>query len=210
VNPEHRHALVAAAIRWCAASVAWAALAGVACLAAGVAASSNALVAFGANSMLDGTASGVLVWRFRHERSRADADVDAVERRGAFAVGAVMTAVAVYVGARAVRALADHSVTKTPSVGLGLTTASVLVLPVLAQRKLRLSAGLRSPGLRGDGVLSFAGAVLAGATLLSLVLDAALGWWCADAVAALLISAMLLMEGVRTIASARTLSLGSS
>jgi divalent metal cation (Fe/Co/Zn/Cd) transporter len=84
-----------------------------------------------------------------------------------------------------------------------LTTASALVLPVLGWAKLRLAARLRSPGLRGDGVLSLAGAGLAAATLLSIVVDTALGWWWADSIAALLISALLLVEGARTCASAR-------
>jgi divalent metal cation (Fe/Co/Zn/Cd) transporter len=118
-----------------------------------------------------------------------------------------MIAVAFYVAARAAGALVDHSESSTPSVGIVLTAASVLVLPVLARVKLRLAAGLRSPGLRGDGVLSLAGGILAAATVLSLVLDTALDWWWADAVAALLISAMLLLEGTRTIASARSFSL---
>ena len=56
-------------------------------LAAGIASSSVALVAFGANSVLDAMASAVLVWRFRHERSGGDAH--AVERRAAIAVGVV-------------------------------------------------------------------------------------------------------------------------
>jgi divalent metal cation (Fe/Co/Zn/Cd) transporter len=44
-------------------------------------------------------------------------------------------------------------------------------------------------------VLSLAGAVLASATLLSLVVDASIDWWWADSVAALLISGMLMREG---------------
>jgi len=184
--------------------VAWAALVGVSSLVAGLVASSVALVAFGANSILDGTASGVLVWRFRHERPGAD--VAAVERRAALAVGIVMIAVALWIAASAVSALAAHSVPEASLVGIVLTTASLLVLPVLARAKLRLVAPLRSPGLRGDGVLSFAGAVLAAATLLSLVLDASLDWWWADAIAALLISALLLVEASRTIASRRSLT----
>jgi divalent metal cation (Fe/Co/Zn/Cd) transporter len=181
--------------------VVWAALAGTSSFVAGLATSSLALVAFGANSMLDGTASGVLVWRFRRERSGAD--VEAVEHRAALGVGAVMSVVALYLTIRAVSALTEHAGPEASSVGVVLTTASALVLPVLGWAKLRLAARLRSPGLRGDGVLSLAGAGLAAATLLSIVVDTALGWWWADSIAALLISALLLVEGARTCASAR-------
>lgn len=204
VTAEHRHQLTSAAIRWCALSVAWAAFAGTSSFVAGLSASSNALVAFGASSLLDGTASAVLVWRFRHEQSGAD--VDAVERRAAFAVGVVMSAVALYLGARAVNALAEQSGPETSPVGIVLTAASAVVLPLLARAKLRLAARLKSPGLRGDGVLSLAGAAMAAATLLSLVVDVTLDWWWADSVAALLVSTLLVVEGARTVASARALA----
>jgi putative Mn2+ efflux pump MntP len=72
----------------------------------------------------------------------------------------------------------------------------VLVLPVLARAKLRLAGPLQSSALRGDGILSLAGAALASATLASLLLDASLGWWWSDAVAALVIAATLLGEAL--------------
>lgn len=196
-----RHRVTLAAVKWCAASVAWASLAGGSSLVAGVASSSVALVAFGANSLLDATASGVLVWRFRHERSGGDAH--SVERRAGIAVGLVMAGVGLYLAARAISALIDHSAPESSLVGLVLTAASALVLSVLSLVKLRLATALESPGLRGDGVLSLAGAVLATATLLSLLLEAELDWWWTDSVAALLIAAVLVVEGPRTVAAAR-------
>jgi divalent metal cation (Fe/Co/Zn/Cd) transporter len=62
---------------------------------------------------------------------------------------------------------------------------------------------LESAALRGDGVLSLAGAVLAAVTLASLAVNAAAGWWWSDAIAALLIAAYLLSEGWLVIAHAR-------
>jgi hypothetical protein len=56
----------------------------------------------------------------------------------------------------------------------------VLALPVLARAKLRLATQPRSSALHGDGVLSLAGAVLAAATLFSLLVGSALGEWWAD------------------------------
>jgi divalent metal cation (Fe/Co/Zn/Cd) transporter len=198
VTGDRRHGLLLAATRWSVLSLVWASLVGTTSLVAGLAVSSVALVGFGANSILDGSASAVLVWRFRHERL-STAEVDAVERRAALVVGTAMSGVALYLIISAISALATHSVPDRSVVGIVLTAASVCVFPVLARAKLRLAAPLHSRALRGDGVLSLAGAVLAAATLTSLVLDAAFDWWWADAVAALLISAMLLMEGMRTV-----------
>ena len=188
------------AVRWCALSVAWATVVGVTALVAGFAAGAIALVGFGADSITDGSASAVLVWRFRHERS-VSRDLDLVERRAARAVGAVLVVIGVYVSVSAVAALAGHSVPLRSTVGVVLTAASILVLPVLARAKLRLARLLGSSALRGDGVLSLAGAALAAVAFASLALNAAFGWWWSDAAAALAIAAVLLREGGRVLAS---------
>ena len=100
-------------------------------LAAGIASSSVALVAFGANSVLDTMASAVLVWRFRHERSGGDSH--AVERRAAIAVGVVMTGAGLYLATRAISALAEEHGPESSPFGIALTAAAALVLPVLAR-----------------------------------------------------------------------------
>jgi divalent metal cation (Fe/Co/Zn/Cd) transporter len=136
---EDRRRATLSAARWCAISVAWATFAGVSSLIAGLASTSVALVAFGANSLLDATASAILVWRFRHERAGGDAHI--VERRAATAVGVVMAGVGLHLAARAVGALIDHAGPETTLVGVLLTGASAVVLPVLARAKLRLAKG---------------------------------------------------------------------
>jgi divalent metal cation (Fe/Co/Zn/Cd) transporter len=147
---------------------------------AGLATSSLALFGLGANAVLDGAASGVLIWRFRHERQEA-AHVEAVEQRAALAVGVIMIAIVAYLAGRSVLALANQSSPEESLVGLLLAAVAVVVLPLIARAKLRLAVPLQSSALRADGVLSLAGAILAAATLLSLLLDVSLGWWWADA-----------------------------
>ena len=175
-------------------SVAWAGAVGATAVIAGVVVGSVALFGFGADSIVDGSASAVLVWRFRGERTRASS-ADVVERRAARLVGGILIVIGVYLTVAAAIALANHSHPEHMAVGIALTAASVLVLPVLARAKLRLAKLLGSSALRGDGVLSLAGAALAAATLVSLLVESAFGWWWADAVAALLIAATLLREG---------------
>ena len=63
--------------------------------------------------------------------------------------------------------------------------------------KLRVAAALPSRALRGDAILTLAAAALAAITLVALASTASLGWWWADPMAALLIEAVLAVEGVR-------------
>ena len=192
-----RNADVSEAIRWCGLSVGWAAIVGVSAIVAGFAAGAVALIAFGADSITDGCASAVLVWRFNRERS-AEHDLVRIERRAARAVGAILILIGLYVSESAIAALIGHSAPERSPVGLALTAASVLVLPVLACAKLRLAGPLQSTALRGDGILSLAGAALAAVTLASLALDRVLGWWWSDAVAALAIAGFVLAAGWKT------------
>ena len=195
---------VSFAIRWCVASVAWAAIVGAIAVVGGFAAGAIALVGFGADSITDGLASAVLVWRFGNEKA-GQRNVERIERRAARVVGAILIAIGLYVSVSAILALAGHSAPRQSTVGLVLTAASVLVLPVLARAKLRLAGALQSSALRGDGVLSLAGAALAAVTLVSLALYKGLGWWWSDAIAALLIGTFLLREGWRTANPSRRL-----
>ncbi len=182
------------AVWWCGLSVVWAAIVGATALIAGIVAGAIALIGFGADSLVDGSASIVLVWRLRSERSGAGS-ADAVERLAARLVGAILIVIGLYLAVAAAVALGNDSHPQSTSVGIVLTAASILVLPILARAKLRLATSLSSSALRGDGVLSLAGACLAAATLISLLVNSALGWWWADSVAALLIAATLLREG---------------
>jgi divalent metal cation (Fe/Co/Zn/Cd) transporter len=118
-----------------------------------------------------------------------------VERRAARLVGAVLVLVAIYLTVGAVAAFTNHSEPQKSPLGMALTGGSIVVLPILAMAKLRLARALDSRALRGDGVLSGAGALLAFAALIALVLNSGLGWWWADSIAALVIAVVLFWEG---------------
>lgn len=187
-----------AAVAACAGSVAWAALVGVISVVAGAITGSLALLAFGLDSVIDGSASGILVWRFRLELRRAGHPGHA-ERLAAKFVGAAMLAAAVYVAAQAARSLIVQSRPGHSGAGLVVLAGSVLVLPGLGYLKLRLARRLRSRALRGDGVLSAAGAGLAAVALAGNAVSESLGWWWADPAAASLIALFLAEEGWRTL-----------
>jgi len=173
-------------------------VAGVASVAAGAITGSVALLAFGLDSVIDGSASGVLVWRFGLELRRAG-HADHAERVAARAVAVAMLAAAVYVVAQAAQSLIVGARPGQSAAGLLLLAGSVVVLPVLGCIKLRLAGRLRSRALRGDGVLSAAGAALAAVALAGVAVERSLGWWQADPAAASLIALFLLGEGWRTL-----------
>ena len=157
---------------------------------------SLALAGFALNALLDSCASVVLVWRFRTEQ-RDPAAADRLERRAQSWIVLAMLAVAFYVGVQAIRALIDGSHPEASALGLILATTSLLVLPWLGLMKLQVASRLPSQALRGDGILSVAAAALAAITLATLLVNAAFGWWWADAVAALLIATALVLEASR-------------
>jgi divalent metal cation (Fe/Co/Zn/Cd) transporter len=182
------------------ASVVWALAVGVAAIGAGATARSLALVAFGLESLLDGSASVVLVWRF-HVEAASSARADRVEHVAVRIIGGVLLMAGTYIAVQAIRELATRSGPARTTVGVVLAAASVLLLPVLAFVKLRLAQRLRSAALQGDGVLSAAGACLAAAALLGLLLNSAFGWWWADSTAALIIAGALGLAGWRACAT---------
>ena len=191
-----RPSLLASALRVSYFTIVWNGAAGAAALLVGVTTGSLALAAFALNALLDSTASVVLVWRFRRER-RDPVAAERLERRAQTWVIAAMYTVAIYVGVQAIRALINGAHPEPSAFGFGIALASLLVLPALGAVKLRLGGQLKSPALRGDGVLTVAAAALAGVTLLALAANSLLDWWWADPAAALVISAALTAEATR-------------
>jgi cation diffusion facilitator family transporter len=190
--------LVAAAVRVSSISIGWSLVVGIVAVVIGVAESSLALVALGLESLIDGSASVMLVWRFGVERRDPDR-ARRVEHVASRVIAVTLLVVAAYVTAQAVRALVTGSEPDGAVAGVVIAAASIVVLPFLAVAKFRLARRLESAALRGDGVLTTAGAVLACAVLLGLVGNGAFGWWWSDAAAALLIAAFLARDGWATL-----------
>jgi divalent metal cation (Fe/Co/Zn/Cd) transporter len=165
-------------------------------LVVGLTTGSLALAGFALNALLDSSASIVLVWRFRKERTDPVA-AEHLERRAQTWVIAAMCVVAIYVGLEALRALVDGSHPESSTLGFGIAAISLLVLPLLGVMKLRVAGRLGSPALRGDGVLTLAAATLAAITLVALLANSLLDWWWADAAAALVIAIALAGEAMR-------------
>ncbi len=184
-----RHALWLSAL-----SIAWSGVVGSIAVYVALTSASLSLLGFGADAVIDAVASIVLVWRFMVE-ARQPHRADRVEQAAERAVGLALIALAVYLALGALRVLTVGGHPETSTIALVLLVASVVVLPSLALAKNRVAARLQSGALRADSILTAVAALLALISLVSLAASDALGLWWADAVAALVVSAIVVREG---------------
>jgi divalent metal cation (Fe/Co/Zn/Cd) transporter len=161
---------------------------------AALASGSLSLLGFGADAVIDSVASVVLIWRFLME-SRVPASAVRVERFAERAVGLALIVLALYLAVGALRALGAQGRPEASFASLALLIASVAVLPPLAIGKFRVAARLGSGALRADSILTAVAAVLAAISLASLAASQAFGFWWADAIAALVVAAIVVREG---------------
>jgi divalent metal cation (Fe/Co/Zn/Cd) transporter len=181
------------------ATVGWNVIEGVIAVAAGALASSVALIGFGIDSFVETTSAAVVGWRLRAELT-GDGDesrAEALERRAGRIAGGLLLALAVYIVLDAGRRLLGFGEEARESVvGIVLTAISLTVMPVLGWIKLRTAGVLQSGALRADAYETIACAWLSLATLIGLILNAGLGWWWADPLAALVIVPLVVREGL--------------
>jgi divalent metal cation (Fe/Co/Zn/Cd) transporter len=167
---------------------------------AGTEAGSIALFGFGLDSVIECAAAAVLLWRLRVETKSEDTErIEAAERRVHRFVGMTFLALAAYVVAQAALTLASRSHPEASLVGIGLAAASLAIMPLIALAKMRVAARLHSGALRAEAKETLACAYLSLTLLLGLVLNAAIGWWWADPVVALLMVPWLVREGLEGI-----------
>ena len=78
-----------------------------------------------------------------------------------------------------------------------LLALSAVVMPVLARAKRRVARAMTSRALEADAKQTSLCAYLSVIALLGVALNAALGWWWADPVAALAMVPIIAKEGVQ-------------
>ena len=164
-------------------------------IGAGVMAGSIALIGFGLDSVIEVTAASILIWRLRCELTcQHDTHVDA-EQQALRVVGITFFLLAVYVLYQAGAILWHRQAPETSVAGLVPAVASGLAMPFLGVRKRRVASALGSKALAADAMETLICASLSIALLVGLGLNAWLGWWWADPIAALAMLPLILHEG---------------
>jgi divalent metal cation (Fe/Co/Zn/Cd) transporter len=159
-------------------------------IVAGWAAGSIALVGFGVDSLIESLSGSVLLWRLSspaHDESR--------EKVAIKLVGISFLILATYVAFDAIKSLLAHEPPHTSPVGIGLSVVSLVAMPLLARAKRVSASNLESRAMKADSRQTDLCAYLSAILLGGLTLNALLGWWWADPVAALIMVPIIAREG---------------
>jgi divalent metal cation (Fe/Co/Zn/Cd) transporter len=177
-------------------TVGWNVVEGIIAVTAAVIAGSVALLGFGIDSFVESASGAVLVWRLLAEQRGADAEeVERLDARAHKLVGASLFLLAAYVSFEAVAALWTKEAPRPSAVGIALTAVSIVAMQWLARAKRRAARRLGSRALEADAFQTTACFWLSIITLAGVGLNTAFGWWWADPVAALGMTAFIAREG---------------
>lgn len=185
-------------------SILWMVIEAVVALASGIMAHSLSLVAFGADSIIELAAGGVLLWRLTIEaRGASLARVTKAERTSSWVAGVALLLLAVYIVVASIEKLVTHQGAESSYLGIGLALASGVIMPYLSRAKKRIGAEIGSKALRADGSCSIVCAYMAWTVLGGVALTALLGWWWIDSLAAFGLVYFVVKEGWEAIQAAR-------
>lgn len=161
-------------------------------IVAGIAAMSWALIGFGVDSLVEGFASLVIVWRFQEHRIASDS----AERIAQRLVAAQFFLLAPYISYEAIGALISGDRPQESLPGIVLAVVSMISMPVLGRAKIVVAHELGSAATRGEGQQNMLCAYMAAALLAGLLANALFGAWYLDPIVALLIAGIAVREGI--------------
>ena len=193
---QARQGLLRGALRLEYLTVGWNLIEGMIAVLAALAAGSVALLGFGVDSFVESASGGVLIWRLRAEQGgMSHHQIRRLDLRAHRLVAVSLFLLAAYVAVEAGLALWNREQPDPSPVGIALTLVSIVVMLWLGRAKRRAAAGLGSRALEADAFQTTACFWLSVIALSGMGLNAALGWWWADPVAALGMAPLLVREG---------------
>jgi len=175
-------------------TIAWNTLEGLVAIVAGAIAGSVSLVGFGIDSFIEVTSGTVLLWRMA-----VDSDVrrrELNENRALKAVGICFLVLAAYIAYESIGDLwwkraPEHSIP-----GIVLACVSLVIMPLLSRAKRSVGIALGSAAMHADAKQTEFCTYLSAILLGGLLLNAFLGLWWADPLAALLMAPIIAKEGL--------------
>jgi divalent metal cation (Fe/Co/Zn/Cd) transporter len=159
-------------------------------LAAGTVASSAALIGFGLDSIVEVLSATAVAWQF------AAPDPERRERVALRVIAFSFFGLAAYVVVDSSLSLLGVREAEHSPVGIALAAVSLAVMPALSWFERRTGRELGSASAVADSKQTLICSYLSAAVLVGLLLNSLLGWSWADPVAALVIAAFAVREGL--------------
>jgi divalent metal cation (Fe/Co/Zn/Cd) transporter len=175
-------------------TIAWNTLEGLVAVIAGAVAGSISLVGFGIDSFIEVTSGSVLLWRMS-----VDSDVhrrESNEKRALRIVGACFLLLAAYITYDSIVDLWSKRAPEHSISGIVLACVSLVVMPLLSRAKRRVGRAMGSAAMRADAKQTEFCTYLSAILLIGLLLNAFLGWWWSDSLAALIMVPIITKEGM--------------
>ena len=200
VSPDRaqRNALLRTGLWLSAASIVWGIGSGAWAIVASLSSHSLSVLGLGLNLAADVSGSVFVGWRLWGEL-RGVHESERPERIASVVVGCALAVLALFLAGEAAAHLASGSRPHPSTGSLAAAGASLVVLTPLGIAKRRVGGHLASAALEGDGSISLLGASVAALAFVGSIFDLSLGWWWADAVAALVIAAAAAFESIRAL-----------
>lgn len=175
-------------------TIGWNLLESLVAVVAGAMAGSISLVGFGIDSFIEVTSGSVLLWRMAVDSDSHHRESN--EKRAQKAVAICFLALAAFITYESV---GDLWLKRTPEhspAGIALACVSLVAMPLLSRAKRRVGSSLGSPAMHADAKQTEFCTYLSAILLGGLLLNALLGLWWADPLAALLMTPIIAKEGV--------------
>ncbi|HEX7592814.1 MAG TPA: cation transporter [Anaerolineae bacterium] len=203
-RPPGRPAALQTGIRIEIVTLIWMTVEAAVALAAGAMAGSILLIAFGADSVIELISGVVLLWRFSIESRGSDAArIERVERRATWVSATLLALLCLYVAITVAVGLVWRVEPESSFSGILVSVGAIIIMPLLARTKRGVNTRLASAALRADIAESITCAYMAATVLFGLALNAALGWWWAEYVAAIVFLYWLFGETREALEAAR-------
>lgn len=189
-SPQRRAVLSRRIQLFAAATITYNLIEAVVAIWAGNVADSSALIGFGLDSVIEVSSALALSWQFSAK------DPERREHLTLRIIAISFFALAAFVTLDAVRALTGGEEAQHSTPGIIIAALSLAVMPVLSWAQRRAGRELGSRTAVADSKQTLLCTYLSAVLLAGLVLNSTLGWWWADAGAALVIAGIAVREGI--------------
>jgi len=197
ITPDPRAALAYRGRQLEAFTIVWGLLEAGIALAAAARAGSISLAGFGFDSLIEVVSAVALLWRMSHELNHHRRH--RIERISLSIAGTCLLSLGAYVLVDASYDLWRGHQAKTGWMGIAITSAAFVAMPVLARAKRKVGRGLSSPAMMTDARQTDFCMYQAGIVLFGLLMHSLFHIDWADSAAALILVPFLMRAGARSL-----------